>query len=87
MADPLSVVNATHAVRGRLPYRCHIAAHFDRASGVLDINSPELHSFSIHVDLSKLHEQCSTWVDPTHTAGVLDHDAGIEVRYVSMQVL
>lgn len=69
---------ATGVVRGCLPRGCRLAARFDRAAGVIRIDSPELDSFSIIVDVSKLHEQSPMYKPTTDE---LEHEARIVVKY------
>lgn len=71
-------IGASGVVRGCLPRGCTLAARFDRAAGVIRIDSPELDSFSIIVDVSKLHE-----FSPTQkpTSDVLEREARIVAKY------
>ena len=79
MAARLSV-GTDGVVHGQLPRGCRMEARYDRAKGLIEIDSPELHSFSIHVDIGRLQAHIrqapeQKELDSTVTTAVLDDSA------------
>lgn len=66
------------AVQGRLPHGWHIAARFDRETGIVEITSPDTDRFSIDVDISKLEDEYGYTHKPA--SGKLE-DACLEAKY------
>ena len=77
MTTALKVSSVDGTIKGRLPHGWHMAANFDRNTGIIEIRSPDTDMVSIDIDTSKLDEY-----SPTHkpTAGVLE-SACLEAKY------